>query len=460
MADQIRRVLYNDEEIGMGFNTKTGLAVGTALHGFNVSVDPHASGMEVLSSISIVNTHNELMETLGLSFEAQGRYAFFSGGVKADFADASSYNSRSTFMIARCIVRNPLTRGRNFQLTPSALELLDRYDLDRFYNAFGDSFVRGLQTGGEFFAIIRITSVSREKQESLATTLQAEANLLVASGSFSLEYNKANLHASTRSEYTVMMYQNAGSGLRTSSTRTIAEVLERLRIFPRIARDHPSAYEVEIASYETLPLPIPTLEEQDAFTYALRDARERKLRFIQVRNDLEFALRNPSFFNNLPDSEFLSEAISAYTKLINAVMDHGVRLSRGEIDPPRLFDSSELTPPLWEPAPISLDPAFNLIRVPSFIGYTYEDLEGLRRTMGHGMTPDEYESHFGELASGRDILEFVYLANQGVVYLYDVDGEWAEGPDQISIVKMQNPDAGSYLRPGEGLTVIFRWNSP
>jgi len=36
---------------------------------------------------------------------------------------------------------------------------------EEFTKAFGDSFVRGLQTGGEFYAVIRITSVSSESSD-------------------------------------------------------------------------------------------------------------------------------------------------------------------------------------------------------------------------------------------------------------------------------------------------------
>jgi hypothetical protein len=43
-----------------------------------------------------------------------------------------------------------------------------------------------------------------------------------------------------------------------------------------------------------------------------------------------------------------------YTKLINAVMSHAIRLSRGQIVPPQLFDPGALSPPLVEPAPIPL----------------------------------------------------------------------------------------------------------
>jgi hypothetical protein len=70
--------------------------------------------------------------------------------------------------------------------------------IEEFTRAFGDSFVRGLQTGGEFYAVIRITSVSIKTQSSLAAALQAEANGLVASGSFKLEFNKSNQSASCR----------------------------------------------------------------------------------------------------------------------------------------------------------------------------------------------------------------------------------------------------------------------
>lgn len=90
---QVRRIEFNDEEIGMGFNSESGLAVGTALEGFTIEENPAASGMEVLASITIINSHEELMKNLGMSFEAQGRYGFFSASAKAQFSESTNYNS-------------------------------------------------------------------------------------------------------------------------------------------------------------------------------------------------------------------------------------------------------------------------------------------------------------------------------------------------------------------------------
>ncbi|RWP39335.1 MAG: hypothetical protein EOR04_23380 [Mesorhizobium sp.] len=274
---QIRRVIFNDEEIGMGFNSDTGLAVGTALEGFSIGVNPAAPGAEVVASISIINTHEELQKSLGMSLEAHGRYGFFSGSAKAEFAESARYNSTSTFLVARVVVENPLTRGKGFQVTVPAGELLNPSRVTEFKTAFGDSFVRGLQTGGEFYAVVRITSVSEATQSSLSAALGAEMNGLMASGGFKAAFETANSNEKTRTEFHAMMYQKAGSAAEIAPTVGIDEVLRRYRDFPSIAKATAAAYEAEIASYDTLPLPVPSAQETEDFLFALADTREKKL---------------------------------------------------------------------------------------------------------------------------------------------------------------------------------------
>jgi hypothetical protein len=352
---QVREILFNDEEIGMGFNSESGLAVGTALEGFTVP-EP-VLGQVVSSSITIINSHEELMSKMNMSFAAQGRYGFFSGSAKAEFSDSTNFNSTSTFVHARCVVRNPIKRGRGFRVKEEAKTLLDSNRFDEFKRAFGDSFVRGLQTGGEFYSVIRITSVSTTTQSSLAASLQAEANGLLASGSFQAAFETATKEESTRSEFEATMFQMAGSGPTISPVAEISDVIARFKSFPTIVAAAPVAYETEVATYDTLPLPLPTPVEQEDFLLAMLDAREKKLRYIQTRNDLDFARRNPVFFEGLPSNDVLVAASNVYTKLINAVMAHAIKLSRGEMNPPRLFDPTVLDPPIQEPAPILLQRA-------------------------------------------------------------------------------------------------------
>lgn len=387
---QIRRLMSNDETIGMGFNSDSGLALGLPfkLEEMIVEADPHAPGQNVFSTITLVNSHEELMDSLGLSVAAQGRYGFFSADLKAEYAESSSYNSTSTFLIAKVVVENPFKRGRGFKLTEDATALVAPGQEAVFKGAFGDSFVRGLQTGGEFYSVIRITSVSQTTQTELAVSLQAEYQGLVAGGSFQGKFNQANSSATTRSEFNAMMFQRAGTGDSISPTTDIAEVLARVKAFPAIVQAAPVAYEIEVATYDTIPVPIPTPFEEEAFAEALQDASSRRLRYIQTRNDLEFARQHPVFFTDLPDDSVLADAITTYTQLLTAVNRHGIKLSTGRLNPPDMFDPSALNPPLQEPAPIQLKRAPSVpvgtVKLPNLIGVDTFQLSELVSCMAHG----------------------------------------------------------------------------
>lgn len=368
----------------MGFNSQSGKAIGTALDVGEITENKVVPGAQVQAQITMVNSHEEIMEKMGMSFEAQGRYGAFTASLKSNFAESSSYNSTSTFLVARCIVTNSFVRGRKFRVTPEAEALLKSNRFVEFNKAFGDSFVRGIQTGGEFYCIIRITSFDIKKQAELSVALQAEFNGLVAAGEFKGQFNKANQSSSTRSEYMATMYQRGGKGEQIKSIVEISEAIQRFKDFPIFASQNPVGYETEIATYDTIPLPLPTPEEQENFTIALRDAREKKLYYIQKRNDLEFAFRQPEFFEELPAPEILQNGISVYSQLINAVMDHGIRLSRGEIKTPTLFTPTinEPTIKLKRKPPEVVTPPVEMVKVPDIVNLPVKTADSILNSLG------------------------------------------------------------------------------
>jgi len=89
--------------------------------------------------------------------------------------------------------------------------------------------------------------------------------------------------------------------------------------------------------------------QTDIFLEALADANTQKLRFIEKRNDMKFAHDHPEFFDDPPPPKDLASAEEVYTQALNAVVDHAIKLSRGEIDPPRFFDLAKATPPITLP---------------------------------------------------------------------------------------------------------------
>jgi hypothetical protein len=345
--EQIRRIAFDQQELGMGFNSDTGQVVGTAL---DFDAPTPQGAQEASSSASIVTTHDAVMNALNMSFEAEGRYALSSASLKAEFSRSTTYNSVSTFVVARMVVQNQIARGRNFRVKPEAAELLETNQHDTFQAAFGDSFVRGRLSGGEFYAVIRITSFDTSVQQSLGVTLQAEINGGIGAGGFAGQFQTANSSSKTRSEFNVVFYQRGGSGAeQIGTTLTVDEIKDRLRELPTAIAANPFPYEVELATYDTIPLATPPKFQADAFVAALADANKRHLDFLEKRNDFEFAAERQEFFEDPPPAPECLAAAAVFLRAANAALAHAVRLARGEIDPPQFFDVSAVEPPIVLP---------------------------------------------------------------------------------------------------------------
>ena len=344
---QVRRLNYNGEDIGMGFNSDTGLAVGTAL---DFSPPTGDRPQEAEGSVTIITSHEELMEALHMSAQVEGRYAFSSAGGKVDFAKNTAYNSASTFVVARLVINNAVSRGTNFKLKPDAQRLLDAGQLDTFTKAFGDSFVRAHYDGGEFYAVMRVTSVDSRTETALTTQLHLSLQTGLAGGDFQGALANANKSDKTRSDFFVSYYQKGGSGsAEIGTTLDLDAIKKRLKDFPDAVKNHPFPYYIEVATYDTIPIPLPSKEQQEDFLAALADADEKKLKYLQLRNDCEFAAEHPEFFHDPPPRPALLSAAATFLQLANAAIAHAVNLSNGRIVPPQLFDPSKLTPPVTVP---------------------------------------------------------------------------------------------------------------
>ena len=343
---QIQTLNYNGEDIGMGFNRDTGLAVGTALD-FTLPVGELAQ--ESSGEVSIVTSHEDLMTKLHTSVEVGGRYYFLSGGGKVDYSNNTDYNTSSTFVLARSILQNTVQRGKEFILKPQFQHLHDT-DPEAFNTAFGDSFVRAHFNGGEFYAMMRLTSTSSDTESKLATSLQLDLQGGVVAGSFKADLETAKSDKKNHTEFSVKFYQKGGTGANEiGTTLDVDEIKTRMKAFPDAVKNHPFPYVIEVADYNTVPLPTPPKEQLDDLLLTLADDETKKLRYIQGRNDCDFAAEHPEFFNDPPAAPVLRDVSSTYTQLFNAVIAHAIALSKGEI-PPSLFDPSKLNPPIVEPA--------------------------------------------------------------------------------------------------------------
>jgi hypothetical protein len=330
MAQVKRMPFRGSATLGRGFNTLTGEFVGKALKVINT--ETAVTGAEAFYETQIIETHQALLESLELSIEARGRYGLFSAEGKFGLAEKSSFNSQSTFVVASCRVQNAFEIIDQVEVLPEAERLLE--EPDRFKTAFGDFFVRGLQTGGEFYMILQVTSTSQQIQNSLSAAFQADCQQLVIGGSFETAYTEAKQSSSQETKVSILMYQRAGQDEQISYVSEPAGIIQRLKDFPSIARSNPAGYECEVADYNTLALPEVNQEEVADREMALTDCAKLRLKYMTYRNDIQFARENRIFFaDDLPPDDVLGDLWERYSRAVTAVQLHAQKIAGRRIPP-------------------------------------------------------------------------------------------------------------------------------
>ena len=105
-VDQIRLIDFTDAEpqTGMGFNSTTLVFPGTALSFSPGSPDSAETGQVVTGHATIISSHEELMDRIGVSVATSGRYGLASASAKVDFSKSTGFNSSSTFVLAQASV--------------------------------------------------------------------------------------------------------------------------------------------------------------------------------------------------------------------------------------------------------------------------------------------------------------------------------------------------------------------
>jgi hypothetical protein len=375
---------FDGQEIGQGFNSQTRESLGTGLDVADMSEDKVADGQDVTTSFQTVSDQDSLLEALGVSASVDARYMLFSADAKMSFAQSHAVNSFSSYIAGRCLVMNSKRHGHGFKLKPDADAVLHKPDgMDEFKTAFGDMFVRSLNTGGEFLVVARITSISEEHQRTLAASLHGEYNGFVTGVSFSAALTTAMSETNNHTEVTVWMRQRGGQEAQAAFTGPDAtKILERLHDFPTFAHQHPIGYEAELASYNTIPIPIPTPEEREDQALVLADCHQQKIGFLAALSDLDLASSDDTsmLFDDLPSRDELNRMKGQYRTTLNALMSHAISVSTGHMDPPQTFVANPAPPAInFKKKPFAPP---HLIQVPDVRGLSIDNAHTILQRLG------------------------------------------------------------------------------
>jgi hypothetical protein len=376
-------------KIGLGYNRLTGEvmpskgAVGPSVSGLG-----QAGGQQVSIDCVTVEDVESLHKSLGVSVDAGGSYMGFSGSAKVDYVSACDFSSFSTYVLVRVSVQNAFNSLDEPELSPDANELVVAGNPDRFRQRFGDTFIAGVRSGGEYFAIYQLTSTSQSERESLAVQVHAAFNGVVASASLNTAINSATEHSTSHLQVQVHVFRQ---GTISEADLNLEDIMHTAKTFPvNVSAANAFPYTVQLQDYSRLRNP------NDHFNYidiqnqqdVLADLAQKRFAFLALRDDFAYILKHVEDFQNADGSAADRAAVVAeqrkVTDAINIMQGQASACSRDAskctFTP---FDVGDFVKPVLKPATVT--PTGPLVSVPM---WDTEDManNGGEVTFGDGNT--------------------------------------------------------------------------
>lgn len=308
-------------DFGVGVDESTGIPMGIGVKPGGVQPVTQAGGQNVSYNYSMIESVEDFYDALDVDVKANARYMFGSASAKFQFSKSLHVNTQSIYVVGSCTVINSFLQTLHPSLLSDAAALLSKGQADRFREAYGDSFVRGFQNGGQFYIVISITSSSRDEARKVGADVKAGVQFLVGGGSVSVSVDKVVKQSSSTCEFSVAMLQSGGKGNEASLTPTIEEATARLKAFPDIVARNPIPYSCLVASYKTLPLPdAPNFMDFKKQRRVLNEAAQLVIRYDAALNDLELVTNNIKVYEPIPVGK-LDEWRNTLEKDIDALYD-------------------------------------------------------------------------------------------------------------------------------------------
>ncbi|TIT75891.1 MAG: PASTA domain-containing protein [Mesorhizobium sp.] len=226
-------------DFGIGVDYSTGSPMNRAVQGEITGVK-NAGGSTASWSITRITTTEELESALGISAEASyGVPAFQGASARFDFAKRSKVQSSSLFLMLSAFVKLEYLSIDEPELTDAAKQLIS--EPKAFNGRYGNMFVRGVDRGGLFFAVMRIDALSKQDAMSIAASLGGSYSAFSAEGKMKLD----ELHQKYASELHVETYHEGGPvDLDISSPNSTSDLYDMLRKWLTSFRDDPTANSV------------------------------------------------------------------------------------------------------------------------------------------------------------------------------------------------------------------------
>ena len=321
MGQQLKIPFVNGMKVGLGFDLLTGSpSSDLVIRDPKTSTPQAGSGQTVTTTFRLVQEVQALQEALGLSAAVSGGYAGFSATAKMQFAQQCSVTQYCLYAVLAVEVINSCESVDGPVLVQDAMDLLIASQL-RFRQRFGNRYISGLKTGGEYYAVYRIQSFDEEERTSVAAQISASFHnpIMSASLNVSIEKSKSN----SRNELDVNVFVYSAGGVSTTET-ALAEMIDKAHIFPTlVASNLAISYEVLLDEYAGLELPGDNLNfnDHEHQTECLLFNSRLLADFDTLINDIDFIRKHLDRFHKSDGSPSDDTALQQARQNCVAIVD-------------------------------------------------------------------------------------------------------------------------------------------
>jgi len=244
-------------------------------------------GQEVEFTLKQVTSIMQLTEELDISAEASFRSLAFNGSAKVKYIRSHNLDTYSLYFLIYVKVKNRekiLTSG--FKLSDEAKNLLDN-SIELFHKAYGDSFIRGITTGGEYIGIIRIETKSEQDKKNLS----AELNI----GGIGWDGKAKFIEKLKKVQEDHMIYVNniIIGGVDLQPVTDPIKMIEDAQKFSEIVRISGNPVKVMLSDYTIFPeYAEKSIGPDIEIRRMLNKLNNYRLQYLSLKNDIIFILLN------------------------------------------------------------------------------------------------------------------------------------------------------------------------
>jgi hypothetical protein len=308
----------NGMSYGVGFDSVSGDVRGDCV----ILTDPESpagvSGQEVVFKLRQITSSSELSKELNISVSASLKAQFGKVSAKASYASQQNINQFSIYLVAQVSVTNPTRRMRNVKLTDEAWNLLEVKGTEKFRDRCGDEFLSGITTGGQYTAVLQITTRTEEEKTNVSVSIRAKGTggTWKAGADFKLALDKI----SQEHEVEVTSFQQGGD--TATIPDTVEEIIERAVNFPgQVEGDKAFAYSAFFQEYSTLNLPDGMnpidVEEQKRVIDKLGEYYNS---YSDVLSSIEYVFKNSDQFVAF-DADALNQKANEIRGILNRLVE-------------------------------------------------------------------------------------------------------------------------------------------